>query len=89
MSMFNEHLDNTHEESDWAKREIRTLFMKFKREVARWEMTDCPPRPERNNKPAAVWLDEEVAVPVTRPEPDPLKIWNGDDPLLRPRPWLR
>lgn len=84
-----EPIDEIHAASMQATRELRTQFGKTWRYIQKWELSECPPRPFRPAKPLSVWLDGEAAdvpVPVSW---DAAKVWDADDPLLKPRPWLR
>jgi hypothetical protein len=89
----NAPIDRLHAECLVARNEIRAEFVRLQMAADTWVMAECPPRANRLLRPLAVWLDEQTAVPVTRPEFVPLddafKVWDGDDPLLRPKGWLR
>lgn len=57
-------------QSEMAKREIRTMFLKARRTSRQWEPR---PMPEwKGHHAHAVWLDEATPVPLTRPSIDPL-----------------
>lgn len=72
-----------------AVHEINAMALVAKMISATWTPRPYEPRPARGPSPSAVWLDEQTAVPVTRPDPDPFKVWSADDPLLMPKGWLR
>lgn len=83
---MNAPLDGLHEKCLSARNEVRAGFDLARAAVLAWEMAECPPAPSRRLRPLSVWLDDQTAVPVSVPFRE---VWDADDPLLRPRRWLR
>ena len=87
---MNAPIDPLHAECLSARNRIRQAFAELHQGVSIWSPATMPPdfMRVRGAKPVAVWLDEDVSVPVTW---DADKIIYADDPLLRNggRNWLR
>lgn len=88
MSTHLDPIDDLHAECLALRSSIRQHAAALHAEVREWEPAPCPPRPDRPlTKQQAAWLNTTVGDRLW--DDETLKVWDADDPLLRPRPWLR